>query len=203
RADGNTAVIWKIHHAMVDGVSMIDLMMVLHDLKRDAPPPAAPDRPWQPRPMPDPIEQMREAVRDQLEEAATRWTEQAVRRVGARRGSAGAAAGDGVWWRGPGADDRHVAAGAVQRALVHTPPVRLGDLRVPGDPRDPPGPGRHDQRRGAGRGGGGARPLSPRARLPHRGRHALGDLPRDLAAPRPPRRAGQSPVGHGGSAVPG
>jgi len=79
RADGNTAVIWKIHHAMVDGVSMIDLMMVLHDLKRDAPPPAAPDRPWQPRPMPDPIEQMREAVRDQLEEAATRWTEQAFR----------------------------------------------------------------------------------------------------------------------------
>ena len=79
RADGNTAVIWKIHHAMVDGVSMVDLMMVLHDLKPDAPPPSPPDRTWQPRPIPDPTTLMEEAVRDRLAEAATRWTEQAFR----------------------------------------------------------------------------------------------------------------------------
>ena len=41
RADGNTAVIWKVHHAMIDGVSGVDLTMVLHDLKPDAPPPCA------------------------------------------------------------------------------------------------------------------------------------------------------------------
>jgi diacylglycerol O-acyltransferase / wax synthase len=79
RADGNTAVVWKIHHAMVDGVSMVDLMMVLHDLKPDAPAPPPPDQPWQPRPIPDPVTQMQEAVRDQLTQAATRWTEQAFR----------------------------------------------------------------------------------------------------------------------------
>jgi len=79
RADGNTAVVWKIHHAMVDGVSMVDLMMVLHDLKPDAPPPPAPGRPWQPRPIPDPVTQMQDAMRDQLTEAAARWTEQAFR----------------------------------------------------------------------------------------------------------------------------
>jgi diacylglycerol O-acyltransferase / wax synthase len=79
RADGNSAVVWKIHHAMVDGVSMVDLMMVLHDLKRDAPPPPLPDKPWQPQPIPDPVTQMQEAVRDQLTQAATRWTEQAFR----------------------------------------------------------------------------------------------------------------------------
>jgi diacylglycerol O-acyltransferase / wax synthase len=75
RPDGNTAVIWKIHHAMVDGVSMIDLMMVLHDLQRDAPPPPAPAEAWRPRPIPDPLTQMQEAVRDRLTEAAQRWAE--------------------------------------------------------------------------------------------------------------------------------
>jgi diacylglycerol O-acyltransferase / wax synthase len=60
-------------------VSMVDLMMVLHDLKPDASPPPPPERPWQPRPIPDPVTQMQEAVRDQLTQAATRWTEQAFR----------------------------------------------------------------------------------------------------------------------------
>ena len=30
--DGTTPIIWKVHHAMVDGVSGVDLMMVMHDL---------------------------------------------------------------------------------------------------------------------------------------------------------------------------
>ena len=55
RADGNTAVIWKVHHAMIDGVSGVDLTMVLHDLKPDAPPPARPSAAWQPRAIPDPL----------------------------------------------------------------------------------------------------------------------------------------------------
>ena len=50
RADGNTAVVWKVHHAMIDGVSGVDLTMVLHDLKADAPPPEPPGGAWQARP---------------------------------------------------------------------------------------------------------------------------------------------------------
>jgi diacylglycerol O-acyltransferase len=46
RPDGNTAVIWKIHHALVDGISSVDMTMTLHDLAPDAPPPAPPAHPW-------------------------------------------------------------------------------------------------------------------------------------------------------------
>jgi diacylglycerol O-acyltransferase len=48
--DGRWALISKTHHAMVDGVSGVDLMTVLFDLERevhDAPPPA-----WTPQPTP-------------------------------------------------------------------------------------------------------------------------------------------------------
>jgi diacylglycerol O-acyltransferase len=75
RQDGNTAVVWKIHHAMVDGVSMIDLMMVLHDLQRTAAPPRPPAEAWEPRPIPDAMAQIQEAMRDRLTEAAQRWTD--------------------------------------------------------------------------------------------------------------------------------
>jgi diacylglycerol O-acyltransferase / wax synthase len=73
--DGTSAVIWKIHHCMVDGVSGVDLTMVLHDLKAKGEVPAAPSVPWQPRPLPDPLTLMQDAVRDQLSDAATYWTE--------------------------------------------------------------------------------------------------------------------------------
>jgi len=78
RPDGNTAVIWKIHHCMVDGVSMIDMMLALHDVQRDAPPPA-PAPPWQPRPIPDPLTLLQDAVRDRMTEAAERWTDSTFR----------------------------------------------------------------------------------------------------------------------------
>jgi WS/DGAT/MGAT family acyltransferase len=77
RADGNTAMIWKIHHAMVDGISGVDLTMVLHDLTPDAQPPAAPPTPWQPQPLPDPLSLLQDAVRDRLTEAAQTWTDEA------------------------------------------------------------------------------------------------------------------------------
>jgi diacylglycerol O-acyltransferase / wax synthase len=75
RPDGNTAMVWKLHHAMVDGVSGVDVTMVIHDLK-----PTGDERPplpgvWTPRPLPDPITQMHEAVRDRLTAAAGRWTD--------------------------------------------------------------------------------------------------------------------------------
>ena len=79
RADGNTAVIWKVHHAMIDGVSGVDLTMVLHDLKPDAPPPAAPSAPWEPRAIPDPLTLLQDAVKDRLTEVTQALTDDAFR----------------------------------------------------------------------------------------------------------------------------
>lgn len=79
RADGNTAVVWKVHHAMIDGVSGVDLTMVLHDLKPDAPPPEPPAAPWEPRPIPDPLTLLQDAVRDRLTETAQTLTDDAFR----------------------------------------------------------------------------------------------------------------------------
>jgi diacylglycerol O-acyltransferase / wax synthase len=76
RADGNTAVLSMVHHAMVDGVSGVDLTLVMHDLKPDAPPPSPPSSPWQPAPMPDPLTLLQDAVRDQLVAAAQQWTDE-------------------------------------------------------------------------------------------------------------------------------
>jgi WS/DGAT/MGAT family acyltransferase len=79
RPGGTTAMVWKIHHAMVDGVSGVDLSMVLHDLKPDAGPPASPPAPWQPPALPDPLSLLQDAVRDRLTEAARDWTDDVFR----------------------------------------------------------------------------------------------------------------------------
>jgi WS/DGAT/MGAT family acyltransferase len=79
RADGDTAVLSMVHHAMIDGVSGVDLMLVTHDLTPDADPPGPPE-PWQPAPLPDPLSQLQDAVRDQLVGQAERWTTETFER---------------------------------------------------------------------------------------------------------------------------
>jgi diacylglycerol O-acyltransferase / wax synthase len=79
RADGNTAMAQMIHHAMVDGVSSVDLMMVMHDLRPDAAPISAPATAWHPAPLPDPLSLLQDAVKDSLTEAAERWTDESFR----------------------------------------------------------------------------------------------------------------------------
>ena len=79
RADGNTAVVWKVHHAMIDGVSGVDLTMVLHDLKPDAPPSPPPSTPWRARPLPDPLSLLQDAVKDRLTEVAQAVTDDVFR----------------------------------------------------------------------------------------------------------------------------
>src|ERR1700712_1187371 len=44
--DGRFALIAKSHHALVDGISAVDITTVLFDAAPDAPPPPAPRRAW-------------------------------------------------------------------------------------------------------------------------------------------------------------
>jgi diacylglycerol O-acyltransferase / wax synthase len=78
RSDGNTAVLWKTHHAMVDGVSGVDAALVVHDMKRHGEA-RAPVAPWTPRPIPDAVTQFEDAVRDRLTLAVQQWTDAALR----------------------------------------------------------------------------------------------------------------------------
>ncbi len=74
RADGTTPIIWKVHHAMVDGVSGVDLMTVTHDRAPQSSPPASPPQPWQPQPLPDVASQLQDAISDRLAETIRSWT---------------------------------------------------------------------------------------------------------------------------------
>src|SRR6187431_648838 len=75
--DDHTAVVWKVHHAMVDGVSGIDLTMALHDFRPDAEPPAPPAQPWQPPPIPDPLTLLQQAVEHTMTRTTRSLTEAA------------------------------------------------------------------------------------------------------------------------------
>jgi diacylglycerol O-acyltransferase len=76
---GNTHMISMVHHAMVDGVSGVELQTVLHDLTPHPDPSPDPIAPWQPRPEPDMITQLQDAVRDRLMETARIWTDEVFR----------------------------------------------------------------------------------------------------------------------------
>ncbi|OYU73987.1 MAG: wax ester/triacylglycerol synthase family O-acyltransferase, partial [Alphaproteobacteria bacterium PA3] len=54
-AKGSFAMVTKVHHAAIDGMSGIDLMEALHTLRPNDPPPATPDT-WKPGRIPNPIE---------------------------------------------------------------------------------------------------------------------------------------------------
>ncbi len=62
---GQTLLMQSFHHAMVDGVSGIDITMVLFDLKPEPPPPPAAEGVWAPDPLPTPVESLRQAVGEQ------------------------------------------------------------------------------------------------------------------------------------------
>ncbi len=65
---GHTVLLHQNHHAMIDGVSGVDLSMVLLDLAPDTPHPAPPERPWSPEPMPSGFELMSEALAESLQD---------------------------------------------------------------------------------------------------------------------------------------
>src|SRR3954470_2968930 len=60
--DDRFAVLSKTHHALVDGVSGVDIVSVLFDAAPDPAPPAPPSSPWLPRPVPTATELLAEAL---------------------------------------------------------------------------------------------------------------------------------------------
>src|SRR4051794_4350997 len=54
--DGKVALVTKIHHCTIDGVTGSDLMANLFDLTPDAPEPEPPDEDWKPEPIPSDLE---------------------------------------------------------------------------------------------------------------------------------------------------
>jgi WS/DGAT/MGAT family acyltransferase len=63
-AGGRSAIVWKIHHCLVDGVSGMELLTVALDLRAEAPPPAPPAEAWEPAPLPSPMRRFSNAMID-------------------------------------------------------------------------------------------------------------------------------------------
>lgn len=61
-ADDRFALLSKTHHALVDGVSGVDIVSVLFDTSADPVPAAQPSSPWLPRPVPTSTELLAEAL---------------------------------------------------------------------------------------------------------------------------------------------
>ena len=60
--NGRVALISKIHHSAIDGVTGADLMSQLFDLEPGAPAVEPPDEPWQPEPIPTDTELLVDAI---------------------------------------------------------------------------------------------------------------------------------------------
>ena len=56
------ALLSKTHHALVDGISGVDLISVLFDTSPEPHPVAPPDREWAPRPLPAPMQLLADAL---------------------------------------------------------------------------------------------------------------------------------------------
>lgn len=72
---GRTAMVCRVHHCMVDGVSGVDLLKIVLDFSPEpAPPPTRPEAP--PRePQPDPTRQLFDAILGGMQEGMNRWME--------------------------------------------------------------------------------------------------------------------------------
>jgi len=77
--DDRFAILIKSHHAMIDGVSGVDIGTVLFDVTPD-PEPQAPTEEWKPRPEPSNLSLLRQSVTD-LASTPLRLTESAINAV--------------------------------------------------------------------------------------------------------------------------
>jgi WS/DGAT/MGAT family acyltransferase len=62
-----TALLSRVHHCLVDGVSGIELLLAVLDLQPNPEPTPPPAEPWQPRPLPDPVSSWSDAMLDQVD----------------------------------------------------------------------------------------------------------------------------------------
>jgi diacylglycerol O-acyltransferase len=65
-SEGRSAMIAKVHHCLVDGVSGIELMMVSMDISPEPSPPAVSDDEWNPQPIPGRAARLVDAAFDRL-----------------------------------------------------------------------------------------------------------------------------------------
>jgi WS/DGAT/MGAT family acyltransferase len=74
--NGRSALISKIHHCMVDGISGVDLTKIIFDISpAPTPVPPAPAETEAPPPAPDPTRQFLDSVLGMMQEGMNRWTE--------------------------------------------------------------------------------------------------------------------------------
>ncbi len=96
------ALLAKTHHALVDGVSGVDIVTVLFDTAPDPAPVPEPDRPWVPRPLPSGAQLLADALLERATVPAeivrgVRATLRAPRRVAGAAAEAAGALGAFVW----------------------------------------------------------------------------------------------------------
>jgi diacylglycerol O-acyltransferase len=60
--DGRFAILAKTHHALVDGISGVDITTVMFDVSPDPAPTPAPEQPWVPRPLPSGAQLLADAL---------------------------------------------------------------------------------------------------------------------------------------------
>ncbi|MCL2418135.1 MAG: wax ester/triacylglycerol synthase family O-acyltransferase [Conexibacteraceae bacterium] len=94
-SDGRFALISKTHHALVDGISGVDIASVIFDSAPDPAPVGPPPRPWAPRPLPTPAQLLADALieRTTVPGEFTRGIRALLRAPRHALGSAGAALG--------------------------------------------------------------------------------------------------------------
>jgi diacylglycerol O-acyltransferase / wax synthase len=61
-AGGRFAILGKTHHALVDGISGVDITTVLFDLSPEPTPVGGPEQPWVPRPLPSSAQLLADAL---------------------------------------------------------------------------------------------------------------------------------------------
>jgi WS/DGAT/MGAT family acyltransferase len=117
---GRVGLVERVHHALVDGVSGVDLAALLLDLSPDAPRPAPP-APWRPPRPPSPIDLVAAGVRERLGgwggfAGITRRPGQLARAVATVAGALGTLVGDGL--TAPRSSLNAQVAGARRLAVV-------------------------------------------------------------------------------------
>src|SRR5438874_285203 len=136
---GRVAVVNKVHHAMVDGISTVDLATLLLDPTPDQPKLGRPKR-WRPRPAPTQSDLLRDAG-FRAGQRARRHAALQARQPRQRHGRGGAARADDG--EGPG-QPRHLdhrgpeafAGGVGGAHLHHARDLGAGDHSEPGRPAD-------------------------------------------------------------------